>query len=47
VYLRDGIVKFSNKKSQAFVDAWLEDVAGLEESDEAEKLTFPDSEVFT
>src|SRR3990172_780001 len=45
VYLRDGIVKFSNKKSQAFVDAWLEDVAGLEESDEAEKLTFPDSEV--
>jgi len=47
VYLRDGIVKFDNQKSQAFVEAWLEDVAGLEESDEAEKLTFPDSEAFS
>lgn len=46
VYLRDGLVKFNDEKSQAFVEAWLEDVAGLEESDEAEKLTFPESEAF-
>ncbi len=46
VYLRDGLVRFSNQKSQAFVEAWLEDVAGLDESDEAEKLTFPDGEAF-
>lgn len=43
VYLGDGIVKFNDQKSQAFVEAWLEDVAGLDESEEAEKLTFPES----
>lgn len=46
VYLRDGIVKFDNQKTQTFIDAWLEDVADLEDSDEAEKLTFPDTEAF-
>lgn len=46
VYLKEDLVKFSNQKSQAFVEAWLDDVAGLEDSDEAEKLTFPESEAF-
>lgn len=42
VYLRDGIVHFSDPESRLLIDAWLEDVAGLEDEDEAQKLIFPD-----
>jgi superfamily II DNA or RNA helicase len=42
VYLNDKVVSFSDKRGQNFVDAWLEDVASLEETEDAEKLTFPD-----
>ena len=42
VYLKDGVVSFSDKRAEAFVNAWLEDVASLEDTEEAEKLTFPE-----
>ena len=42
VYLADGLVSFSDERAQGFVDAWLEDVASLEDTEEAEKLTFPE-----
>lgn len=41
VYLRDGIVSFSDARAEAFVETWLEDVANLEETEDVEKLTFP------
>lgn len=44
VYLRDGVVTFSDSRIRRFVDAWLSDVAGLDDSAEAEKLTFPSME---
>lgn len=44
VWLKGDIVSFSNTKAQAFVDAWLEDVASLEEADDAEKLSFPETQ---
>lgn len=43
VYLRDGVVSFKNDKVQSFVDAWLQDVADLQDMEDAEKLTFPDT----
>jgi superfamily II DNA or RNA helicase len=43
VYLNDGVVSFNDERAQGFVDAWLDDVASLEEKEEAEKLTFPES----
>jgi len=44
VFLRDGVVTFSNEKAQKFVDAWLDDVASLQDQDDAERLAFPDTE---
>ena len=44
VYLRNGVVAFNNKKSKRFIDMWIEDVAGLQDTEEAEKLTFPSME---
>ena len=41
VYLRDGVVAFNDEKAQRFVDAWLDDVADLQDADDAEKLSFP------
>jgi len=46
VLLRDGVVTFSNKKAQRFVDAWLDDVASLQDQDDAERLAFPDTEAW-
>ena len=43
VYLRDGIVSFSDGQAEAFVEAWLKDVTNLEDTEDAEKLTFPHS----
>jgi len=45
VFLRDGVVTFSDEKAQRFVDVWLNDVASLQDFDGAEKLAFPDTEV--
>lgn len=46
VFLRDGVVTFSNEKIQGFVDVWLQDVASLQDCDDAEKLTFPEMEAY-
>ncbi|MDF7806191.1 DEAD/DEAH box helicase family protein [Pontiellaceae bacterium B12219] len=46
VYLRDGVVTFSNDNVQRFVDAWLLDVASLQDCDDAEKLAFPEVETY-
>lgn len=45
VFLREGVVAFSNERAQRFVDAWLNDVASLQDCDDAEKLAFPETEV--
>ncbi len=42
VILREGVVTFSDEKAQKFVKAWIDDVASLEDSDDAEKLAFPE-----
>lgn len=47
VFLRDGVVTFSNEKAQEFVDAWLDDVASLQDQDDAERLAFPDTEAWS
>jgi superfamily II DNA or RNA helicase len=47
VFLRDGVVTFSNEKAQKFVDAWLDDVASLQDQDDAERLAFPDTEAWS
>lgn len=44
VFLRDGVVTFSNENAQNFVEAWLDDVTSLQDRDDAEKLAFPDVE---
>lgn len=45
VYLRDGVVTFNNKKAQKFMDAWINDIADLQDCDDAERLAFPDMEM--
>lgn len=47
VFLQDGVVTFSNEKAQKFVDAWLDDVASLQDQDDAERLVFPDTEAWS
>lgn len=42
VILRGGVVTFSDEKAQKFVNAWINDVASLEDSDDVEKLAFPE-----
>lgn len=42
VILKDGVVSFSDFKVQSFVDAWLNDVANLQDRDDEEKLIFPE-----
>lgn len=46
VFLRNGVVTFSNDKSHKFIDAWLNDVASLQDQDDAERLVFPDMEAW-
>lgn len=43
VYIRDGVVTFSDKRAQKFVDAWLDDVTSLQDYGDSQKLTFPDN----
>lgn len=47
VFLRKGVVTFSNDKAQNFVDAWLNDISSLQDRDDAERLAFPDTEVWS
>ena len=35
-------MSFSDIRAEAFVQAWLDDVTNLEETEDAEKLTFPE-----
>ena len=42
VYLKDGIVSFSNQHFEKFVTAWLKDVADLGDSSDTSKLSFPE-----
>ena len=42
VWLQGDIVTFNDAKVQNFVEVWLEDIANLDEADEAEKLSFPE-----
>lgn len=44
IVLKDGVVTFSDEKAHRFVDAWLEDVASLEDKEDAERLLFPESD---
>lgn len=42
VFLRDGVVSFSDPAGQKFIEAWLADVADLSEASDTEKLKFPE-----
>lgn len=44
VFLRQGIVSFSDTKAQTFVSAWLEDVADLDDLDDTATLKFPEEQ---
>jgi len=41
LYLKKGVVKFSDQKAKGFINEWLKDVTDLSEVDEGEKLIFP------
>lgn len=42
VYMRDGVVRFSNIKAQSFMSAWLADVADVGGYNDTEILSFPE-----
>ncbi len=42
LFLRDGVVKFSDPAGQRFIEMWLSDVADLSEAGDTEKLKFPE-----
>ena len=46
VYLGDGIVSFDDNKAQKFINAWLEDVADIQDEDDASQLKFPNPEAW-
>lgn len=41
VLLSNGVVTFSNEKAKAFIDAWLNEVADLQDSEADASLSFP------
>jgi superfamily II DNA or RNA helicase len=41
VFLNEGVVAFSNEKTEKFVDQWLNDIASLQDGEDTEKLIFP------
>ena len=41
VFLNEGVVAFSNEKTEKFVDQWLSDIASLQDGEDTEKLIFP------
>jgi superfamily II DNA or RNA helicase len=42
LFLRDGVVNFSDPNGQKFIEAWLADVADLSGASDTEKLKFPE-----
>ena len=42
LFLKNGLVSFTNEKMGKFVNTWLEDVADLGDAEEGAKLTFPE-----
>ncbi|OPY15647.1 MAG: type I restriction enzyme EcoKI subunit R [Syntrophus sp. PtaB.Bin001] len=42
LFLRDGVVNFSDPAGQRFIEAWLSDVADLSNASDTEKLKFPE-----
>lgn len=42
LFLRDGVVSFSDPAGQRFIEAWLSDVADLSDAGDSEKLKFPE-----
>ncbi len=42
VFLKEGIVSFSNERTGKFIQEWLEDMANLGDEDDDSKLTFPE-----
>ncbi len=42
LFLRDGVVNFSDPDGQKFIEAWLADVADLSGASDTEKLKFPE-----
>ncbi len=42
VWLNQELVQFSDKSAQKFVEAWINDIADLEDSDDSQKLSFPE-----
>lgn len=46
VFLREGVVTFSNNRGQKLIDAWLDEITSLQDQDEAERLIFPDTEAW-
>ena len=42
LFLKEGFVHFTNEKMETFVQAWINDVADLSETDDNSKLTFPE-----
>ncbi len=42
LFLKDGVVSFSDPAGQKFIEAWLADVADLSEASDTEKLKFPE-----
>lgn len=42
LWLNRDAVSFSSDRAQKFIEAWLDDVASLEDTDESQHLTFPD-----
>lgn len=42
VYFQDGIVTFNNQDAVPFVDEWISDVADLGDTDESQRLKFPE-----
>lgn len=46
VHLPNGVVTFSDPRTEKFIDAWLEDITNLQDLDDGEKLSFPNSGKF-
>ncbi len=42
LFLRDGVVSFSDPQGERFIEAWLADVANLSDVEDTEKLKFPE-----
>lgn len=42
LFLRDGVVSFSDPQGERFIEAWLADVADLSDAGDTEKLKFPE-----